>query len=69
MLTEIKGTLVVDYRTKKMRVLKKQVRLKGGEIAIEINIKVNIPTPKRHKIEGEITIPEATAERLVIEAL
>ena len=62
-------TMVVDWKTGHARLLKKRnnKKMKPYEIPIEVKLNIDIPEPKILQAEGNITVSETKAERIVME--
>ena len=61
--------LVLDYKTKKFRVLRKLGKLKPTEIAIDLSLDVSIPKAIMLKAHGTIELSTAKVNDIVLEEL
>lgn len=70
---DIKGWLILDYKTGSMRTAKKlkgtRSVMKATEIPIEIYIKVEVPDKPILKAEGEIKLSSTQVSKMIIESL
>lgn len=70
---EIRGWLIVDYKTGHFRCAKKlrgtRSSLKASEIPIEISLKVQIPDVPLMKAEGQIKLSHTQLTNMMIESL
>jgi hypothetical protein len=61
--------LVLDYKTKKFRVLRKLNKLKPSEIVIDLSLDVSIPKAVMLKAKGSIELSTAKVNDIVLEEL
>jgi hypothetical protein len=66
-----KAYLIVDYRSGSMRILQKKPRrkLKPFEIAIHVNLKLNIPDQTELVVEGEVDIPPHKVKEMSVHSI
>lgn len=69
MKKKFEGMLILDWKTKGMRVMKKvnKSKLKPHEIVIKIDIDLEIPEYKEHTVKGKIIVPETKVEEMVVD--
>ena len=68
---EVKGLLVVNYRTGKMRVLsnKTKPKLNGFEVPIHLTLNFHVPDNFALEAKGEITLTQTQINKMIIEQL
>lgn len=67
---EIEGTLIVNWKTREWRAVKKKPKnLKASEIPIKLKLKLKLPEHKEYQATGEITISETKVEEMLIEEI
>jgi len=69
---KITGWIVVDYKTGKLRTMKKLVnknKLKASEIAVELSLNIEIPEHPQLKAEGKIVLSSTHVANMVLEQL
>lgn len=66
-----KAILLVNWKTGKMRVIKRKViRYSPWEVAIDVNLNVTIPdNDDMYKLTGNIIVPKVQVNEMMIESL
>lgn len=69
-LKNFKATLVVNWKTGAMKVMKRKSKGKNPwEIAINLDLDVVTPEYKDHEFKGKITIPESQVEQMTAQSI
>lgn len=70
---EVKGLLIVNYKTSKMRILstktKRKPNLNGFEIPIHLTLNFHVPDNFALQAKGEITLTQTQINKMIIEQL
>lgn len=67
----IQAYLIINFKSGNVRVLKKKPspNRRGSDVVINLDLDFNIPSIKEYKMKGEVTIPETTLQKSLIEEI
>ena len=66
------GYLILNWKTGDVRYYKSKPvksRITPFQIPIKVDITLEVPEPKEHKINGKITVPEQKVSEMVVESI